>query len=308
VLENFKFNYILETMSEESFSEEKVVNFPSYSSILAQQVAYDLMVLRRFDAHIEEILEMSPQVALYTFYSATSTWERKKIEGSLFVVKRTEPPVFRFMVLNRLNTSNLLEEISDDLELQINGTNLLYRHKNGVINSIWFYNDSEREKIHSSIQRIIAAIKKARSLRDLLKANISVNSSFFSSTTSNTFPVETTGANSPNEAGSHQGISLCDLLLSSTQQKPVVSENSQVIESWATMGRQEMPVFSNNDSGYLSSSNAARSSSSCADIEIKNSPVTCSLGKEQLKNALMSLVKDDQFIDLIYKKLQHHFQ
>jgi len=74
VLENFKFNYILETMSEESFSEEKVVNFPSYSSILAQQVAYDLMVLRRFDAHIEEILEMSPQVALYTFYSATSTW------------------------------------------------------------------------------------------------------------------------------------------------------------------------------------------------------------------------------------------
>ncbi|KAH9659757.1 mRNA-decapping enzyme-like protein [Citrus sinensis] len=90
-----------------------------------------LTVLQRIDPFIEEILITAAH----------------DVEGSLFVVKRNTQPRFQFVVMNRRNTDNLVENLLGDFEFEVQVPYLLYRNASQEVNGIWFYNARECEEV-----------------------------------------------------------------------------------------------------------------------------------------------------------------
>ncbi|XP_016189353.1 mRNA-decapping enzyme-like protein [Arachis ipaensis] len=105
----------------------------------------NLTVLQRFNPFIAEILFTAAHVSFYEFNIETNQWSRKDVEGSLFVVKRNVQPQFQFIVMNRQNTDNLVENLLD-FEYELKKPYLLYRNAAQEVNDIWFYNEDECEE------------------------------------------------------------------------------------------------------------------------------------------------------------------
>jgi len=119
----------------------------------------NLATLSRLDPAVVEVLGSSGHVAVYRFDDVSKTWHRKDAEGSLFIVKRSEQPLFRIIVLNRLSTDNLVEDIKANLLIQLNGPYLLYRNSVGETNGIWFYEQADRDKISTLIESVKSEIQ-----------------------------------------------------------------------------------------------------------------------------------------------------
>ncbi|KAK8964514.1 mRNA-decapping enzyme-like protein [Platanthera guangdongensis] len=121
----------------------------------------NLTVLQRIDPCVEEILMTAAHVTFYEFNIELNRWSRKDVEGSLFVVKRNTQPRFQFIVMNRRNTDNLVEDLLGDFEYEVQVPYLLYRNAAQEVNGIWFYNSHDCEAIASLFSRILNAFSKA---------------------------------------------------------------------------------------------------------------------------------------------------
>ncbi|XP_017977713.1 PREDICTED: mRNA-decapping enzyme-like protein [Theobroma cacao] len=120
----------------------------------------NLTVLQRIDPFIEEILITAAHVTFYEFNIDSNQWSRKDVEGSLFVVKRNTQPRFQFIVMNRRNTDNLVENLLGDFEYEVQVPYLLYRNAAQEVNGIWFYNPRECEDVANLFSRILNAYSK----------------------------------------------------------------------------------------------------------------------------------------------------
>ncbi|KAJ7948022.1 mRNA-decapping enzyme-like protein [Quillaja saponaria] len=120
----------------------------------------NLTVLQRIDPFVEEILITAAHVTFYEFNIDLSQWSRKDVEGSLFVVKRNMQPRFQFIVMNRRNTENLVENLLGDFEFEVQVPYLLYRNAAQEVNGIWFYNARECEEVANLFSRILSAYNK----------------------------------------------------------------------------------------------------------------------------------------------------
>ncbi|PSS01601.1 MRNA-decapping enzyme-like protein [Actinidia chinensis var. chinensis] len=120
----------------------------------------NLTVLQRIDPYIEEILITAAHVTFYEFNIDLNQWSRKDVEGSLFVVKRNTQPRFQFIVMNRRNTDNLVENLLGDFEFELQAPYLLYRNADQEVNGIWFYNRRECEEVANLFNRILSAYSK----------------------------------------------------------------------------------------------------------------------------------------------------
>jgi len=60
--------------------------------------------------------------------------------------------------MNRLNTNNMVEDITKNFQIQVSEPYLLYRNKIGEINGIWFYNVGEGENISQFIQKLVKSL------------------------------------------------------------------------------------------------------------------------------------------------------
>ncbi|OAY40824.1 mRNA-decapping enzyme-like protein [Manihot esculenta] len=120
----------------------------------------NLTVLQRIDPFIEEILITAAHVTFYEFNIESNQWSRKDVEGSLFVVKRNTQPRFQFIVMNRRNTENLVENLLGDFEYEVQVPYLLYRNAAQEVNGIWFYNSRECEEVANLFSRILNAYAK----------------------------------------------------------------------------------------------------------------------------------------------------
>ncbi|XP_074564042.1 mRNA-decapping enzyme-like protein isoform X2 [Curcuma longa] len=131
---------------------------------LDQQItkALNLTVLQRADAFVEEILLTATHVVLYTFSVELNQWNRKEVEGSLFVVKRNTQPRFQFIVMNRRNADNLVEDLLGDFEYEVHMPYLLYCNASQEINGIWFYDSHECEAVANLFGRILNAYSKVQ--------------------------------------------------------------------------------------------------------------------------------------------------
>ncbi|KAK3126772.1 hypothetical protein QOZ80_7AG0562180 [Eleusine coracana subsp. coracana] len=120
----------------------------------------NLTVLQRLDPAIEDILITAAHVTLYDFDTNVNQWSRKDVEGSLFVVKRNAQPRFQFIVMNRRNTDNLVEDLLGDFEYQLQVPYIMYRNAAQEVIGIWFYNTQECEEVANLFSRILNAFSK----------------------------------------------------------------------------------------------------------------------------------------------------
>ncbi|KAJ1292808.1 hypothetical protein BS78_01G018600 [Paspalum vaginatum] len=109
--------------------------------------ALNLTVLRRLDPGVTDILITASHVVVYTFDEGAMEWSRNRTEGSLFVVKRNVEPRFQFLILNRLNTENLVEDILTDFEVELQVPYVIYRSAADEIIGIWFYDPQDCEEV-----------------------------------------------------------------------------------------------------------------------------------------------------------------
>jgi len=100
----------------------------------------------------------SPQVAIYKYVG--TEWEKTNIEGTLFVYERKCEPCFGFLVLNRLSTTNLIQPITKDIELQDKTPFLLYKTKE--IHGIWFYESNNCQKLFVMMNSVIDKLKNTK--------------------------------------------------------------------------------------------------------------------------------------------------
>ncbi|XP_068997152.1 mRNA-decapping enzyme 1A isoform X2 [Embiotoca jacksoni] len=114
-----------------------------------------LAALQRQDPYINNLLDVTGQVALYNFNSKVNEWEKTEIEGTLFVYARSASPHHGFTIMNRLSTENLVEPINKDLEFQLQDPFLLYRNGNLGIYSIWFYDKRDCQRIAQLMVKIV---------------------------------------------------------------------------------------------------------------------------------------------------------
>uniref|UniRef100_W5N9S2 5'-(N(7)-methylguanosine 5'-triphospho)-[mRNA] hydrolase n=1 Tax=Lepisosteus oculatus TaxID=7918 RepID=W5N9S2_LEPOC len=114
-----------------------------------------LAALKQNDPYINRIIDVTGQVALYTFNSKANEWEKTDIEGTLFVYARSASPYHGFTIMNRLNMKNLVEPINKDLEFQLQDPFLLYRNSNLSIYSIWFYDKNDCQRIAQLMSQVV---------------------------------------------------------------------------------------------------------------------------------------------------------
>ncbi|XP_022250842.1 mRNA-decapping enzyme 1B-like isoform X2 [Limulus polyphemus] len=114
----------------------------------------NLAALQRVDPLIHRIIGSATQVALYCFNSEMRKWERTETEGALFVYIRSQPPKHGFVIMNRLNTTNLVEPITTEMEFQLQNPFLLYHNTRGIIYGIWFYERNECLQIAHLLMRL----------------------------------------------------------------------------------------------------------------------------------------------------------
>uniref|UniRef100_A0A8C5R516 5'-(N(7)-methylguanosine 5'-triphospho)-[mRNA] hydrolase n=1 Tax=Leptobrachium leishanense TaxID=445787 RepID=A0A8C5R516_9ANUR len=114
-----------------------------------------LAALRHRDPFISSIVDVTGQVALYSFSPRTGEWEKTNIEGTLFVYTRSASPHHGFTIMNRLNMNNLVEPVNKDLEFQLHEPFLLYRNASLSIYSIWFYDKNDCQRIAKLMMEVV---------------------------------------------------------------------------------------------------------------------------------------------------------
>ncbi|KMZ66518.1 hypothetical protein ZOSMA_298G00010 [Zostera marina] len=124
---------------------------------------HNLMVLKRIDPFIEDILIVASHVVLYELMIDVNQYIRKDVEGSLFVVKRTSQPRFRFIVLNRQNKNttsifNFIEDINGDLTCEVKSPYFIYENAKGEVNAVWFHDPLECESVTNIIVNKIKSV------------------------------------------------------------------------------------------------------------------------------------------------------
>ena len=125
----------------------------------------NLRSLQRLDSNIVDLAITATHVVLYEFSNSKRTWEKKNIEGSLFITKRSDSPRFKLIVLNRSSNENLEVPITASFQMQVKEPYMIFRDgaaSKGAeeIRGIWFHDGNERESIVSYLEQVVKSLVK----------------------------------------------------------------------------------------------------------------------------------------------------
>lgn len=136
--------------------------------------AANLRVLQRLDGSIHDIVGSATHVVLYSFNDKNQAWERRNVEGSLFVAKRQPQNVtesrFKLLILNRHSKENLEVPLAASFQMQVREPYLIFRLDdsggNTNIMGIWFHDSKEREAISKILERVIQSLTHVAELEN----------------------------------------------------------------------------------------------------------------------------------------------
>lgn len=239
----------------------------------------NLRVLQRIDPNIVDLAITATHVVLYEFSNIKRNWEKKNVEGSLFVTKRSDTPRFKLIVLNRSSTENLEVPITATFQMQVKEPYMIFRDSaasagaaDETIRGIWFHDGKERDQIASYLENVVKSLQKIEEMER---------------------------KNQPNSASTTDNSS-------SNVNDTVRQDAGAALLSTLTLGS------TNNHGTTTSAAPAAAATSTPATQQQNVSPPSTHqnlvLDKKSLQLSLLSLIQDDRFIDLIhaqYLKVVH---
>lgn len=140
------------------------------------ELKMNVAALKRVDPYVKDILETATHVALYTFNADNNEWEKTDVEGALFVYSRNGEPYNSVLIMNRLNTNNLVEPVTQGLDLQLQEPFLLYRNSRCNIFGIWFYDKEECIRIAAMLNKLVKDSEQTRKSSNKTLTKIKKNS------------------------------------------------------------------------------------------------------------------------------------
>ena len=260
----------------------------------------NLRVLQRLDPQIVDLAITASHVVLYQFSLQTQQWIKCNIEGSLFVTKRSDVPRFKLIISNRNSTENLEVGITSTFQMQLREPYLIFRDSaaaaaaaadaaidsapDEAIRGLWFHDGKEREQVHSYLENVVKSLQKIEemerehgpppSLMNHDQNNDDADSNNDNVTTRGPVEVNT------NAAGA---ALLSTLHLNDNKNTAPTTTTSQSTTAQPTRTTQS-----------TNTTNSSTSSSS------SSSQLPNTLDKKSLQLALLSLIQDERFLDLIH--------
>lgn len=134
------------------------------------ELRMNVAALKRVDPYVKEILGTATHVALYTFNAEANEWERTDVEGALFVYSRNGEPFHGILIMNRLNTNNLVEPVVQGLEMQLQEPFLLYRNTRCRIFGIWFYDKEQCTRIAAMLDKLVKELDMQKKVPDKISS------------------------------------------------------------------------------------------------------------------------------------------
>jgi mRNA-decapping enzyme 1B len=229
----------------------------SSSAIEEQRRVANMRGLQRHDKSIREIVGSASHVVLYEFSEKEQQWEKRNVEGSLFVTKSVFD-AYKVVILNRSSKENLDVAVTPNFQMQIREPYLIFRETASSILGIWFHDDDERTQVSNLLSNLVADLAK----KDPPSA-------------------PSTPAPAPAPAPPVDAGAAASALLSPMTLDPNTSS---------------------------SKSTPTGSGTTTPSRKSQQQPQQQTLDKKSLQLALLSLVQDDRFLDLIhaqYVKVAH---
>ena len=231
----------------------------------------NLRVLQRMDRNVVDVAITATHVVLYEYNTNTkqSSWEKKNVEGTLFVTKRSDAPRFKLIVLNRNSTENLEIPITAIFQMQLKDPYLILRDspESTEFLGIWFHDGNERGQIASYLEQVVNSLVKIEEMES--NGNMKITPSIIRT--------DKDDHTTRQEAGA---ALLAALTMGSTG-------NAKGGETDVTTGQDLKPA----SAAPTVEQQATHSSSPSQNIV---------LDKKSLQLSLLSLLQDDRFIDLIH--------
>ncbi|KAJ3263575.1 mRNA-decapping enzyme 1B [Chytriomyces hyalinus] len=118
-----------------------------------ERKAHNLKVLKRHDPLVTDILDSTSHVVVYDFDEAKQSWNKKGIEGTLFIVQRNSRVRHRMLILNRLSLDPFDVDLMDTIEFQVTGDYVIYRDPaQDSVQGLWIYEPEDRIRLAESLQ------------------------------------------------------------------------------------------------------------------------------------------------------------
>ncbi|CEO99544.1 hypothetical protein PBRA_007277 [Plasmodiophora brassicae] len=116
----------------------------------------NLVNLHRLDAGTDSVLYTASYVVLYVLVDMR--WERHDTEGSMFWVKRSSMPwSHRLVIVNRLNITNVTEDLDRSMAMEFQKPFAFYRSSNGDVFAIWFSQQTDFDEFQQKWQTFAAS-------------------------------------------------------------------------------------------------------------------------------------------------------
>mmetsp|Transcript_22471 Transcript_22471/g.33880 ORF Transcript_22471/g.33880 Transcript_22471/m.33880 type:complete len:315 (-) Transcript_22471:125-1069(-) len=265
----------------------------------------NLRVLQRLDPQIVDLAITASHVVLYQFSLETQQWIKRNVEGSLFVVKRSDMPRFKLIVSNRNSTENLEVGITSTFQMQLREPYLIFRDSASSNNSsgggggaadeairgLWFHDGKEREQVHSYLENVVKSLQKI----DEMEKEHGPPPSLMTNTTDHGSD-DSTNSNAASSAGEKKkgpvevNTNAAGAALLSTLN---LNDNKQPTTTAAKSRKQTpQPLQPTTQSGNTTPSSSTSPPPPAVPAN--------TLDKKSLQLALLSLIQDERFLDLIH--------
>jgi mRNA-decapping enzyme 1B len=251
------------------------------------------LLQRSMDRSISNILGSATHVVLYQFQQSSQSWEKSNVEGSLFLAVR--PSGYLLVILNRNSPDNYPIPLSQDFQLQHKDPYLIFKQPQSesnstVIQGIWFPNPNERILMNDLLIQVLTSLK-----------NNNTNPAPSSSLPPTT-PTTTTTTTTTTTPTSYASVAA---------PAPAVAAAAAIDPGAAIEALLSPMTLGGADSNSATATTTTMSSSSTTPVrqaspsQQGNQPM---LDKKSLQLALLSLIQDERFLDLLhaqYLKVAH---
>ncbi|CAJ1357043.1 unnamed protein product [Effrenium voratum] len=119
--------------------------------------------LQQQDPEVSQIVAYSKFVVAYFLQQdgPSPGWRKANIEGPVYLVRRRSAPLYQIIVKNQFSTSDLIDNLHPDWELDCQKNYIFYKIEdpNKQIRGLWFHNDTERVKIETVLEQTMEELR-----------------------------------------------------------------------------------------------------------------------------------------------------
>ena len=117
--------------------------------------------VRTADVHVQAVVEVATQTALYDYDQSDGKWSKTDVEGTLMVYSRDVKPKHSITIINKNSKTNFIVPITSNCDTQLKPPYVLLRDDTLKILGIWFADKNDVPRIHKCISEFIRLEEEA---------------------------------------------------------------------------------------------------------------------------------------------------